>query len=101
MHSRQTRGIAKGHSPLPAFFWVLFLAEQEKDKPLGYPDGPNNVGRLGKGGTAEGVSIGRQADANDMQHVTPRGPGPQPQGNRTEERPLHRLPASLALDISP
>ena len=66
MHSRQTRGIAKGHSPLPAFFWVLFLAEQEKDKHLGYPDGPNNVGRLGKGGTAEGVSIGRQADANDM-----------------------------------
>ena len=53
MHSRQTRGIAKGHSPLPAFFWVLFLAEQEKDKHLGYPDGPNNVGRLGKGGTAE------------------------------------------------
>ena len=29
-HSRQTRGIAKGCSPLPAFFWVLFLAEQEK-----------------------------------------------------------------------
>ena len=64
------------------------MEKQEKYKHLGSPAGPNNVGRLGKGGTAEGVSIGRQADANDMQHVTPRGPGPQPQGNRTEERPL-------------
>ena len=31
-HPRLIRGIAKGYSPLPAFFWVLFLAEQEKYK---------------------------------------------------------------------
>ena len=42
-HSRQTRGIAKGCSPLPAFFWVLFLAEQEKYKRPYESRGPDVV----------------------------------------------------------
>ena len=46
----RTGGWKRGCPPFLSFFWVLFLEGQEKYKHLGTPAGPNNVGRLGKGG---------------------------------------------------
>ena len=72
-------GVGKGGVPLfsPSFGYFSWRCKKSTNI-WGTPAGPNNAGRLGKGGVAEGASICRQADANDMQHVTPRNPGPQP-----------------------
>ena len=100
-HPRQTWGIAKGYSPLPAFFWVLFLAEQEKYEHSAGAACGRDSGRALRAPTCDFPNSPSQAHFVDLaRHGVPsraqqRGPagetGPQPRGTarrRAEAGPI-------------